>query len=103
MHIAHLQQDVVKASGSKDLKGPSSSAIEPVLQQYKIERQVYHGSAYIGNHAHRALKPTVVTATSRSHIPVIEDRCASLLPAANQIASRYDKLLNGYAACRARS
>ena len=101
VHIARLQQDVMKASGSKDLKGPCSSAIEPVLQQYKIERQVYHGSAFIGNHVHRALKPTVVTAICRSHIPVIEGRCASLLPAANRIACQYEKLLNGYAACRA--
>ena len=89
VHIARLQQDVMKASGSKDLKGPCSSAIEPVLQQYKIERQVYHGGAFIGNHVHRAIKPAVVTAICRSHIPVIEDRCASLLPAANRIASRY--------------
>ena len=101
VHIARLQQDVMKASGSKDLKGPCSSAIEPVLQQYKIERQVHHGGAFIGNHVHRALKPTVVPAICRSHIPVIEDRRASLLPAANRIASRYEKLLNGYTACRA--
>ena len=102
VHIARLQQHVMKASGSKDLKGPCSSAVEPVLQQYKIERQVYHGGAFIGNHVHRALKPTMVTAIQcRSHIPVIEDRCASLLPVANRIASRYEKLLNGYAACRA--
>ena len=58
VHIARLQQDVMKASGSKDLKGPCSSAIEPVLQQYKIERQVYHGGAFIGNHVGEPTSPT---------------------------------------------
>ena len=85
-----------------DFYTPSLEGCPHVVPLHQLQgRQVYHGGAFIGNHVHRALKPTVVTAICRSHIPVIEDRCASLLPAASRIASRYEKLLNGYAACRA--
>ena len=98
--IQETQQKISKLSGSKEFSGPCVASVEPVLQQHNIQRQVYHGGAFIGNHINQALKPTVVTAISQAHVPVVQERCAALLNEANVISQRYQSLLSQYAACR---
>eukprot|EP00117_Sycon_ciliatum_P047207 scpid80269/ scgid33738/ len=48
-----LLQQVQAASKEKDLSGPCEMSIEPILQQHYIQRQAYHGGAFIGNHVHK--------------------------------------------------
>ena len=97
---ADLQQQINTIATSKDFTGPCVAAVEPVLQQHHIERQVYHGGAFIGNHAHQALKPAVVTAISHCHINVVDQRCPELSDEAATTARRYKQLLTCYAECR---
>ena len=58
--VKALSDDVQAAAKGKDMNGPCEYSLDPVLQAHKIQRQVYHGGAFIGNHIHLALKPTVV-------------------------------------------
>ena len=95
-----IQQEISKVGASKTFAGPCVASVEPILQQHNIERQVYHGGAFIGNHVHRALKPTVVTAIAQSHIPVIGERHPQLGQEAAIIANRFKGLMTGYANCR---
>ena len=99
---AQLQQQVDKLSGCKQFCGPCVAALEPVLQLHGIERQVYHGGAFVGNHIHEALKPTVVTAITSAHLSSVQTRCPDLCPEATKIADRYVALMNSYATCRAK-
>ena len=96
-----LKDEIAKLCRSKDFSGPCVASVEPVLQHHKIERQVYHGGAFIGNHVHQALKPTVVAAISHAHVPVITSRCPVLAEEAQTIASLHENLMNSYASCRA--
>ena len=98
------EQDIVRqiedVSG-KGLLGPCQKSSEPVLQANKIQRQVYHGRAFIGNHVHAAMKPTVVNALTQAPVTVVEERCPNLPQEAHTIAGRYRQLISGYAACSA--
>ena len=98
--LAEIQSKITKASTSKDLSGPCLRSVEPVLQQHHIQRQAYHGGAFIGNHVHEALKPTVVTAITHSHIQIVQERCPELAQEATTVATRYHQLLTNYATCR---
>ena len=33
--------------------GPIASNLDEVLHRYKVERQAYHGKAFVGNHVHK--------------------------------------------------
>ena len=98
------EQDLVRqiedVSG-KGLLGPYQKSLEPVLQANKIQQQVYHGGAFIGNHVHAAMKPTVVNALTQAPVTVVEERCPNLLPEAHTIAGRYRQLIPAYAASSA--
>ena len=72
------EQNLVRQTenvGSKGLLGPCQKSLEPVLQANKIQRQVYHSGAFIGNHVHVAIKPTVVDALTQAPVTVVEERC----------------------------
>lgn len=95
-----ILKEIEEVVGRKDFRGPCELSVEPVLQANKIQRQVYHGGAFIGNHIHQGLKPTVVTAITQAPVGVIEDRCPALVEDANLIARRYKQLFTTYAECR---
>lgn len=40
----------------KKSEGPCTQQIEVILQQFKVQRQAYHGKSFIGNHVHKMLK-----------------------------------------------
>lgn len=44
-----VKRDIEKLSGSTDFHSPCQQSLEPVLQEHGIQRQVYHGGAFIGN------------------------------------------------------
>ncbi|XP_065188622.1 uncharacterized protein LOC135819357 [Sycon ciliatum] len=94
-----LLNDIQKVTGSKGFEGPCYSSVEPVLQDHLIKRQVYHSGSFVGNHVHRALQPTVVTAITSAHVPVVQTRCPELLQNAQDISKRYEGLMTGYASC----
>ena len=96
-----IQAEIEKLSGRKDFQGPCAESLDPVLQANKIQRQVYHGGAFNGNHIHIALRPTVVTAITDAPKAVVSARCPALKPEADKISLRYKKLMTGYAKCRA--
>lgn len=95
-----LHEEIANTSKSKEILGPCLRSLEPVLQAHKIQRQVYHGGAFIGNHIHQALKPTVVTAITQAPVNAIRERCPGLLEDASRIAERYKRLFTKYAECR---
>jgi len=90
--LADIRKSIDEVSGSKDFTGPCLESVEPVLQEHGIERQVYHGGAFIGNHVHQGLKPTVVTAIANCHIAVVQERAPELLQEAIVVARRYTDL-----------
>ena len=99
LQVSKLTDQISALSKNKDFVGPCAASVEPVLQ-HGIQRQVYHGGAFIGNHVHMALKPTVVTAITEAHLSIIHDRCPDLTPLAQEVAARYRNLMTSYAACR---
>ena len=83
----------------KELCGPCESTVEPVLQKHNIQRQAYHGGAFIGNHVHRALTEDVVKALTTAPLAIINERCPSLAPDATAVAERHAKLMTTYRLC----
>ena len=76
------------------------STVEPVLQRNNIQRQKYHGGAFIGNHIHRALQRQTTHDLAHCHVDTVAERCPKLLFDALLIADRYSKLMTLYADCR---
>ena len=85
---------------SKAVDGPCKASIEPVLQGKNIQRQAYHGRAFVGNHVGIALQPDVIQSIVEAPSNIIENRCPSLMSDAKQLLERYKKLFLGYATCR---
>ena len=71
--LRRKEQDLVRqiedVSG-EGLLGPCQKSLEPVLQAVKIQPQIYHGGAFISNHVHAAMKPTVVDALTQASVTV---------------------------------
>eukprot|EP00117_Sycon_ciliatum_P014856 scpid42267/ scgid14944/ len=99
VEVARLTSDIEKLSGCKDMHGPCQQSLDPVLQANKIQRQVYHGGAFNGNHIRVAMRPAVVTAITQAPVAIISARQPSLLADAQAIAERYGKLITMYADC----
>lgn len=36
--------------------GPVAGSLDQVLQKHHVERQAYHGKAFVGNHVHKCCK-----------------------------------------------
>jgi len=98
--LTSIRTEADSAAKSKDLRGPCENSLEPVLQAHKIQRQVYHGGAFIGNHINLALEPTVVTALTAAPVAVVAERLPALKANAEEIAQRYHQLFTMYAKCR---
>ena len=62
----------------KKISGPCLASLEEVLQQFSIERQAYHGGAFIGNHVHKALSSRVVKKLTAAPSAVISSRLQDL-------------------------
>ena len=63
--------------------------------------QVYFGGAFIGNHIHQALKPTIISALTQAPAAVVQDRCPTFQDDVDVITVRYQQLFTAYADCRA--
>ena len=92
-----LEEAIASAAS---LSGPCEKSIEPVLQQHNIQRQSYHGGAFIGNHVNHALKKAVREAITNAPLHVSNERCSILTDKASVVAKRYLTLFEQYAACR---
>ena len=93
------QEDEVKtlrkAADDATVKyGPCESSIEVVLQKRQIQRQAYHGGAFVGNQVHKALKPKIREALTSAPENII--RSPTLLHEAEAIPDRYDTLMEQY-------
>ena len=105
--VENLRKDIASA---KVKHGPCASSFEPVLKLNRIERQVYHSGAFIGNHVHKALEPGVTRQIVSGplallhgllHPPVVlGEREYMLLGHAMQLKDRYSNLFSSYVACR---
>ena len=96
--------DTQKRMASAKIKnGPCESSLEPVLQKHGIQRQSYHGGAFVGNHVHKALSPTVVSELTSAPVAVIAARCPGppLAGEVDAIKCRYNDLMTQYAQCSA--
>ena len=100
MQTGELQELSKKLAASKVKQGPCESTVEPVLQRTNIQRQKYHGGAFIGNHIHRALQRQTTHDLAHCHGDTVAERCPELLFDPHLIADRYSKLMTLYADCR---
>ena len=91
--------------------GPCYLSLDKVLTANNIQRQAYHGGAFIGNHVHHALLPDVIRQLTAAPLSCVSERIESLTvdkqqelshlrSAAEQIQSRYSRLMNEFAQCR---
>ena len=78
-----LDNDITKKA--KSTAGPCQASIEPVLQKANVQRQVYHGGAFVGNHVQLALQPHVILSLVEAPTPVIRERCPDLLDTAIEV------------------
>ena len=76
--------------------GRCESSIEVVLQKHQIQRQAYHGGAFVGNHVHKALKPMIRKALTSAPVNIIRNCCPTLLHEAEAIPHRCDTLMEQY-------
>ena len=88
-----------KLERAKVRNSPCESSIEPVLQKNNIQRQAYHGGAFVGNQVHKALKGKFITALTSALAEVVSKCCPELLRDAQEIAERYKRLMSQYSAC----
>ena len=95
------RQAIEAIEKQKNFRGPCSASIEPVLQRINIQRQAYHGGAFVGNHVHRALQPAVVDALASAPLLVVSTRCPALADEAKLIKERNQALLSAYSRCTA--
>ena len=98
--LSHNCVSLQEVDKAKATDGPCEKSLEKVLQLHNIERQVYHGGAFIGNHVHRALEPTVVAEVCEAPVTVFAERNPAILGEARTVAKRYLDLLRAYAKCR---
>ena len=42
--------------------GPVASELDKILQECGVERQAYYGRTFVGNHCHKMLKVSILTA-----------------------------------------
>lgn len=100
-----LQQEAEVAAHRKQLQnakvlnGPCERSVEAALQRHGIQRQAYHGGAFVGNHVHKALKRDVIVAVTSAASELVRERCPALQPDADRIAERYRTLMQQYASC----
>ena len=96
-----LTAELQKKGLKKDFEGPCSQSIEAALKSLNIERQVYFGGAFIGNHIHIALQDDAILKITRAPKAIVEARCPALLADITAITVRYAELFSSYGKCRA--
>ena len=86
-------------SAAKIRNGPCERSVEPVLQRHGIQRQSYHGGAFVGNHVRKALTQPVIHELTSAPKVVVAERCPALASIADDIADRHSSLMSQYASC----
>lgn len=103
--LQQLQQQLQKANVCN---GPVVREFEKVLEEHGIYRQAYFSGTFVGNHIHKALQSTTITALAAAPFRVINARSASLSvnatttlkTAATALQERYKLLFTQYASAR---
>ncbi|XP_038062362.1 uncharacterized protein LOC119732830 [Patiria miniata] len=62
--------------------GPVASSLDKVLHTFKVQRQAYHGKAFVGNHVHKCCEPKVIEALTKTPSKVIEKHLTDNMPLA---------------------
>ena len=101
-HLQKVTDSISTMESSKQFRGPCAASIEPVLKAHNIQRQAYHGGAFVGNHVHRDLKPAVIKALTSAPLSVLTTRCPELEHDATAVKQRYESLFLAYANCTAK-
>ena len=94
-----LVHDLDEMRKNKKVTGPCASSLESVLQTHNVDRQAFHGGAFVGNHVHRTLQPAVLRALMSAPVEVVSTRCQQLVADAEILQQRYHGLFSGYADC----
>lgn len=71
-----------------------------MLQESGIQRQAYHGGAFVGNHIQKALTSEVIDKITEAPKSVVSQRFPALAGEADNIGRRFKSLMNQYASCR---
>ncbi|XP_022110640.1 uncharacterized protein LOC110990110 [Acanthaster planci] len=62
--------------------GPIASSLDTILQQHRVQRQAYHGKAFVGNHVHKCCEPLVIKALTAVPLEVAEKSLTDDIPLA---------------------
>ncbi|XP_038062594.1 uncharacterized protein LOC119733087 [Patiria miniata] len=62
--IRDLEQDALSAKLTY-ATGPIASALDRVLHDHKVQRQAYHGKAFVGNHVNKCCEPKLIDALTK--------------------------------------
>ena len=52
-HIPIKQETQADRADPEYASGPVASSLDRVLSQFHVQRQAYHGKAFVGNHVHK--------------------------------------------------
>lgn len=98
--LESIQSSILEKEKGKTFSGPCMESLDPVLQSNKIDRQAYHGGAFVGNHVKLALQPAAIDQIVNAPVTILSERYPALLQDAEALAVRYKALLSSYAKCR---
>ena len=60
MQIYSLQKESKHDVGLDFGKGPIAGSLDQVLQKHNVQRQVYHGKSFVGNHINKLCKVQIL-------------------------------------------
>eukprot|EP00731_Ephydatia_muelleri_P003359 Em0001g3359a len=68
--------------------GPFVQGLDNALQSFGVHRQQYFGGTFVGNHIHKALKPSNVECLSSCMVEVAKAKCPALVASATREQTR---------------
>eukprot|EP00731_Ephydatia_muelleri_P017855 Em0010g953a len=95
--IAHQSNAVEK--GFKKHEGPFVQGLDTALQSFKVKRQQYFGGVFVGNHIHKALKPSNISIMCSSMIQVAHEKCPTLVETVSATAEKFTTVFSLLGRC----
>ncbi|KAI8495260.1 hypothetical protein Bbelb_272460 [Branchiostoma belcheri] len=97
---------ILTEASLKPGKGPFCSKLDPVLQEFHVQRQAYHGKSFIGNHVDKMLQDKPIEALTgvveKTVTEILDEHPTfplALLSAAMKASKKYEKLFKLFGSC----
>eukprot|EP00731_Ephydatia_muelleri_P001601 Em0001g1601a len=81
------------------MDGPLFKQLNVALQSFNVDRQSYYGSAFIGDHVHKALQPKNIETLCNSLTKVVMNDEPSLTTAILKTSEKFQNILEMFATC----